>query len=85
MLSCAEGNANHALRSVRKIQSTSQSYVAVQCSFILPIEAIVVSEVGPAIVYSDISTRCFGERNGGPYREPRISLVCEKQVVIPNV
>src|SRR5208282_4964259 len=85
VLSCAEGDANRELRTPRKIQPASQGDVAVQRFVVVPIEATIVSQVGPAIIHADISTRCFGERNGGPNREPCISLVCEKKVAIPNV
>src|SRR5579871_4831240 len=86
MPSSAEGDSNRELSTVRKIQSASQSNVAVQCFFVLPIEAIVVGQIGPAIIHADKSTRCFGERNSGPYREPCTSLCvreepCNRQCV----
>ena len=85
VLSCAEGDADGELWTLGEIQPASQGDVAVWRFFVLPIEAIVVSQVGPAIIHADIPTRCFGERSGGPYCEPCISLVCEKKLAIPNV
>jgi hypothetical protein len=85
VLSCTKGNTNRKLGMLRKIQPASQGNVAIQRFFVLPIEAIVVSEVGPAIIHADVSTRCFCERNGSPNREPCISFVCEKKLVIPNL
>jgi len=50
VLSCAEGDADSELWTLRKIQPASQGDVAVQRFFVLPIEAIVVRQVGPAII-----------------------------------
>ena len=83
VLSCTKGNTNRKLGVLRKIQPASQGNVAIQRFFVLPIETIVVSEVGPAIIHTDVSTRCFCERNGSPNREPCISFVCKKKLVLP--
>src|SRR5580692_3895616 len=56
VLSCTKGNTNRKLGMLRKIQPASQGNVAIQRFFVLPIEAIVVSEVGPAIIHADVST-----------------------------
>ena len=85
VLSCAEGDADGELWTLGEIQPARQGDVAVWRFFVLSIEAIVVGQIGPAIIHSDKSTRCFGERNGGPYREPCTAFVCEKNLVIPNV
>src|SRR5260370_39004221 len=85
VLSGAEGEANGELSTARKVQPASQSNVAVQCFIVLPIEAIVVSQVGPAVIHADVSTRRFGERNRSANCKPRVSLMGEQNLVIPNL
>ncbi len=75
MLSGTECQTNGELRPSGKIKTASQSNVAVESSFILPVQPIVVRQVGPAIVYADVTGRTFSKRNAGADSEPRVSLV----------
>src|SRR4029077_12779142 len=85
VLRCAKGDADRELRTARKIQSTSQSNVAIEHFIVLPIEAIVVGQIGPSIIHADVSTRRFGERNGGANCEPCTSFICNKTPVIADL
>src|SRR5262249_24382056 len=46
--------------------------------FVLPIELIVVGQIGPAVIYTDVSAREFVKRNAGSKSQPRVSLLRAK-------
>src|SRR5262252_786404 len=71
----AECQTNGELRASRKIEAAGQSNVAVESRFVLPVQAIVVSQVRPAVVHADVAARTFSKRDAGADHEPRTSLV----------
>ena len=51
------------------------SDVAVWRRLVLPIQAVIVSEIGPTIIHAYVTGRTFGERNAGTDDQPGIAFV----------
>ena len=58
-----------------KIEPTRQSDITVKGRVVLPIEAIIVSQVGPAVIHAHITAGTLRERNCGANHHPCIAFM----------
>src|SRR5260370_11704802 len=82
VLSRTECQTYREFRAPRKIEAAGQGNVAVERSIVLPVQVIVISQVGPAVIHANITARRFRKWNVGPDHKPGIPVMCSQKFVV---
>src|SRR5258707_5050622 len=79
-----EGEAERECGTLGTIEPCRQSDIAVKHGIVLPVEAVIVREVRPAIIYAHVTAGTFQKRNRSPDHEPTSAFIGDKNgLVVP--
>ena len=75
VLGSAERQGNREFATIGKIEAACQSDIAVKGGVVLPIKAIIVRQIRPAVIYPNVTAGTICKRNCGSNHQPGIAFV----------